>query len=63
MEINASLVKELREVTGAGVMDCKKALVECNGDIDKSIDYLRKKGVSKAAKKADRIAAEGLSNI
>ncbi len=63
MEINASLVKELREITGAGMMDCKKALVECNGDIDKSIDYLREKGMSKAAKKADRIAAEGLSNI
>ena len=63
MEINASLVKELREITGAGMMDCKKALVECNGDIDKSIDYLREKGISKAAKKADRIAAEGLSNI
>lgn len=51
MEINASLVKELREITGAGMMDCKKALVECNGDIDKSIDYLREKGISKAAKK------------
>ena len=63
MEINASLVKELREITGAGMMDCKKALVECNGDIDKSIVYFREKGISKASKKADRIAAEGLSNI
>jgi elongation factor Ts len=63
MEINASLVKELREKTGVGMMDCKKALVECGGDMDKAIDYLREKGLSKAAKKADRIAAEGLSNI
>lgn len=63
MEITASLVKELREITGAGMMDCKKALVETNGDMDKAIDYLREKGISKAAKKAERIAAEGLSNI
>ena len=61
--ISASLVKELREQTGAGMMDCKKALVETNGDMDKAIDYLREKGISKAAKKAERIAAEGLSNI
>ena len=63
MDISASKVKELREITGAGMLDCKKALVECNGDIDASIDYLREKGISKAAKKADRIAAEGLANI
>lgn len=63
MEINASLVKELRDKTGVGMMDCKKALVESNGDINKAIDYLREKGISKAAKKADRIAAEGLSNV
>ena len=63
MNISASMVKELREKTGAGMMDCKKALVECNGDMDKAIDYLREKGISKAAKKAERIAAEGLSNI
>ena len=63
MEITASMVKELREATGAGMMDCKKALVESNGDMDKAIDYLREKGISKAAKKADRIAAEGLANI
>ena len=63
MEITASMVKDLREKTGAGMMDCKKALVECNGDMDKAIDYLREKGISKAAKKAERIAAEGLANI
>jgi len=63
MEISASMVKDLRERTGAGMMDCKKALVESNGDIDAAIDYLREKGISKAAKKAERIAAEGLSNI
>ena len=63
MEISASMVKDLRERTGAGMMDCKKALVESNGDMDKAIDYLREKGISKAAKKTERIAAEGLSNI
>ena len=63
MEISASMVKDLRERTGAGMMDCKKALVESNGDMDGAIDYLREKGISKAAKKAERIAAEGLSNI
>ena len=63
MDISASMVKELREKTGAGMMDCKKALVESNGDMDKAVDYLREKGISKAAKKAERIAAEGLSNI
>ena len=63
MNISASMVKELREKTGAGMMDCKKALVESNGDMDKAVDYLREKGISKAAKKAERIAAEGLSNI
>ena len=60
MAVTAKLVKELREKTGAGMMDCKKALVETDGDIDKAIDVLREKGLSKAAKKADRIAAEGL---
>ena len=59
-EIAASLVKELRERTGSGMMDCKKALAECNGDIDKAADYLREKGLAAAAKKAGRIAAEGL---
>jgi elongation factor Ts len=59
MAVTASMVKELREKTGAGMMDCKKALQETNGDMDQAIDYLREKGMSKAAKKADRIAAEG----
>ncbi|MGB9732073.1 MULTISPECIES: translation elongation factor Ts [Calditerrivibrio] len=59
-EITAALVKELRERTGAGMMDCKKALAETNGDIEQAIEYLRKKGLSSAAKKAGRIAAEGL---
>ncbi|EOC9569941.1 translation elongation factor Ts [Staphylococcus aureus] len=61
--ISAKLVKELREKTGAGMMDCKKALTETDGDIDKAIDYLREKGIAKAAKKADRIAAEGLVQV
>lgn len=61
--ITASLVKELREKTGAGMLDCKKALEANNGDIDASIDWLREKGISKAAKKADRIAAEGIAAI
>ena len=61
--ISAKEVNELRNKTGAGMMDCKKALTECNGDIEKAIDWLREKGISKAAKKADRIAAEGLANI
>ncbi|CAD2077850.1 elongation factor Ts [Jeotgalicoccus coquinae] len=59
MAISAKLVKELRDKTGAGMMDCKKALVETDGDLDKAIDYLRENGIAKAAKKADRIAAEG----
>jgi len=58
--ISAALVKELRERTGAGMMDCKKALVETNGDIEKAIDFLREKGLAAAAKKAGRIAAEGV---
>ena len=61
--ITASLVKELREKTGAGMLDCKKALEACNANIDEAIDWLREKGISKAAKKADRIAAEGLAAI
>ncbi|MFZ9000932.1 MAG: translation elongation factor Ts [Bacteriovoracaceae bacterium] len=60
MAITASAVKELREKTGAGMMDCKKALSETNGDMDKAVDFLRKKGLAAAAKKASRIAAEGL---
>ncbi|WP_374514164.1 translation elongation factor Ts [Brevundimonas sp.] len=59
-EITAALVKELRERSGVGMMDCKKALQETNGDMDAAIDWLRAKGLSKAAKKADRVAAEGL---
>jgi len=62
-EITAALVKELREKSGVGMMDCKKALSENNGDIEASIDWLRAKGLSKAAKKADRAAAEGLVAI
>ena len=60
MAITASMVKELREMTGAGMMDCKKALSETNGDMDAAIEYLRKNGQAKAEKKAGRIAAEGL---
>ena len=60
---SASDVKELREKTGAGMMDCKKALQESNGDMDKAIDWLREKGISKAAKKESRIAAEGLTKF
>lgn len=59
MAIEAAAVKELREKTGAGMMDCKKALVECQGDFEKAVDYLRTKGLALAAKKAGRIAAEG----
>lgn len=60
MAISAKLVKELRDKTGAGMMDCKKALTETNGDMDKAMEYLREKGIAKAAKKADRLAAEGV---
>lgn len=59
MEISASLVKELREKTGAGMMDCKKALTETSGDFEKAIEYLRKKGIASAAKKAGRMTKEG----
>jgi elongation factor Ts len=61
--ISATMVKELRETTGAGMMDCKAALTETNGDMQAAIDWLRKKGLSKAAKKAGRIAAEGLVGV
>ena len=60
---SASDVKELREKTGAGMMDCKKALQECEGNMEKAIDWLREKGIAKAAKKESRIAAEGLCQI
>lgn len=63
MAVTAALVKQLRDKTGAGMLDCKKALEETDGNIDNAIDYLREKGIAKAAKKADRIAAEGLCNI
>ena len=63
MEISAQMVKELRESTGAGMMDCKKALVETDGDMDKAVDLLREKGLGKAAKKADRLASEGLVSV
>jgi len=59
MEVSASAVKELREKTGAGMMDCKKALAETGGDVQGAIDYLRQKGLAAAAKKADRVAADG----
>lgn len=62
-QISASLVKELREKTNVGMMDCKKALTETNGNIEEAVDWLRKKGISSAAKKADRIAAEGLCGV
>jgi len=58
-EITANLIKDLRERTGAGMADCKKALVESDADVEKAIDYLRKKGLAKAAKKAGREATEG----
>ncbi len=60
MDITAKMVKELREGTGAGMMDCKKALTECGGDMDKAVDYLRTKGIASAAKKEGRATSEGL---
>ena len=63
MEITASMVKDLRELTGAGMMDCKKALAETNGDMESAVNWLREKGIAKSAKKEARIAAEGLANI
>ena len=60
MAITAAMVKELRELTGAGMMDCKKALNETNGDKEKAVEFLREKGLAAIAKKANRIAAEGL---
>ena len=63
MAFSAADVKTLREMTGVGMMDCKKALVETDGDMDKAVEYLREKGLAKAAKKAGRIAAEGMSYV
>ena len=60
MAITAAMVKELREMTGAGMMDCKKALTNTDGDMDAAVEFLRENGLAKAAKKAGRIAAEGL---
>ena len=62
-QITAQMVKDLREMTGAGMMDCKAALGETSGNVDAAVDWLRKKGLSKAAKKADRVAAEGLVGV
>jgi elongation factor Ts len=59
MEVNATIVKELRDKTGAGIMDCKKALAETGGNLEKATDYLRQKGLAAAAKKADRVASDG----
>ena len=61
--ITAALVKELRDKTGAGMLDCKKALTECDGNVEKACDWLREKGIAKAEKKASRIAAEGLADV
>ncbi len=61
--ISASLVKELRDKTGAGMMDCKNALSEAGGDMEAAVDWLRTKGLAKAAKKAGRVAAEGLIGV
>ena len=61
--VTASMVKELRDKTGAGMMDCKMALTETGGELEQAVDWLRKKGLSKAAKKADRIAADGLIGV
>jgi len=63
MEITAALVKQLRDSTGVGMMDCKKALAETNGDMEAAVDWLRTRGLAKAAKKADRVAAEGLVGV
>ena len=60
MAVTAAMVKELRDKTGAGMMDCKKALTECGADVEKALDWLRQKGLSKAAKRADRATSEGV---
>src|SRR5215469_653724 len=62
-DITAGMVKDLRDKTGAGMMDCKAALAETGGDVEAAVDWLRKKGLSKAAKKAGRLAAEGLIGV
>ena len=63
MAITAGMVKELRELTGAGMMDCKKALTETNGNMDEAVEFLKKSGAAKAVKKASRIAAEGICKV
>ena len=63
MAITAAMVKELREMSGAGMMDCKKALTEADGDMDKAVEVLREKGLAKAVKKSGRIAAEGIVTL
>ena len=63
VQITAKMVKELRDRTGAGMLDCKKALEATNGDVDKAIDYLRERGIAQAAKKSGRVAAEGLASF
>lgn len=60
VEVTAAMVKELRDITAAGIMDCKKALIETDGNVEEAVKYLREKGIAKAAKKQDRIAAEGI---
>ena len=62
-KVTAAQVKELRDMTGVGMMDAKKALVETDGDLEAAVDHLREKGMAKAAKKADRVAAEGLTGV
>lgn len=63
MEITTEMIKELREATGAGILDCRKALVDANGDFDKAVDFLREKGVATAAKRADRTASQGVIEL
>src|SRR6266571_2416403 len=63
MELNATVVKELRERTGAGIMDCKKALAESGGNLEKAVDYLRQKGLAATARKVDRVAADGAVGV
>lgn len=63
MEITTDMIKELREATGAGILDCRKALTEANGDFDKAVDFLREKGVATAAKRADRTASQGVVEL
>lgn len=63
MEITTDMIKELREATGAGILDCRKALTDANGDFDKAVDFLREKGVATAAKRADRTASQGVVEL